>query len=148
MTTKQELEFALRNAMKSGDEVSKRTIRMVLASIKLVEVEKGSSLSETELAAILQKEIKLRKEAIQDAEKGNRPDLVEANQAEIKVLETFLPQQLTEDELTAVAKAVINQVGANSPADMGKVMKMLLPQIKGQAPNELVSKIVRQLLNG
>ncbi len=148
MTTKQELEFALRNAMKSGDEVSKRTIRMVLASIKLVEVEKGSSLSEPELAAILQKEIKLRKEAIQDAEKGNRPDLVEANQAEIKVLETFLPQQLTEDELTAIAKAVINQVGANSPADMGKVMKMLLPQIKGQAPNELVSKIVRQLLNG
>lgn len=148
MITKQELEIALRNAMKSGDEVRKRTIRMVLASIKLVEVEKGTTLSEPELAAILQKEIKIRKEAIQDAEKGNRPDLVEANQAEIKVLEEFLPKQLTEDELLAMAKAVINQVGASSLADMGKVMKVLLPQIKGQAPNELVSKIVRQLLNG
>ncbi len=148
MITKQELEIALRNAMKSGDEVRKRTIRMVLASIKLVEVEKGTTLSEPELAAILQKEIKIRKEAIQDAEKGNRPDLVEANQAEIKVLEEFLPKQLTEDELIAMAKAVINQVGASSLADMGKVMKVLLPQIKGQAPNELVSKIVRQLLNG
>ncbi|MEJ5200922.1 MAG: GatB/YqeY domain-containing protein [Anaerolineales bacterium] len=148
MITKQELEIALRNAMKSGDEVRKRTIRMVLASIKLVEVEKGTTLSEPELAAILQKEIKIRKEAIQDAEKGNRPDLVEANQAEIKVLEEFLPKQLTEDELIAMAKAVINQVGASSLADVGKVMKVLLPQIKGQAPNELVSKIVRQLLNG
>lgn len=148
MTNKQELETALRNAMKSGDEVSKRTIRMVLTSIKLAEVEKGTEVSESDLASILQKEIKIRKEAMQDAEKGNRPDLVEANLAEISVLESFLPKQLSEDELVALINQVISQVGASNPADMGKVMKVLIPQIKGQAPNELVSKIVRQLLNG
>jgi len=148
MTNKQELETALRNAMKIGDEVSKRTIRMVLTSIKLAEVEKGTEVSESDLASILQKEIKIRKEAMQDAEKGNRPDLVEANLAEISVLESFLPKQLSEDELVALINQVISQVGASNPADMGKVMKVLIPQIKGQAPNELVSKIVRQLLNG
>lgn len=148
MTSKQELETALRNAMKSGDEVSKRTIRMVLTSIKLAEVEKGTEISESDLASIVQKEIKIRKETIQDAEKGNRPDLVEANLAEIRVLESFLPKQLSEDELIAVINRAISQVGASSLADMGKVMKVLIPQIKGQAPNELVSRIVRQLLNG
>lgn len=148
MTSKQELETALRNAMRSGDEVSKRTIRMVLTSIKLVEVEKGTNVSEPDLASILQKEIKIRKEAIQDAERGNRPDLVEENLAEIRVLESFLPKQLSEDELVALINRVISQVGASSPADMGKVMKVLIPQVKGQAPNELVSQIVRQLLNG
>ncbi len=105
MISKQELEIALRNAMKSGDEVSKRTIRMVLTSIKLVEVEKGTDVSESDLTSILQKEIKIRKEAIQDAEKGNRPDLVEENLAEIRVLESFLPKQLSEDELVALIKS-------------------------------------------
>jgi uncharacterized protein YqeY len=148
MTSKQELETALRNAMRSGDEVSKRTIRMVLTSIKLVEVEKGTDVSAPDLASILQKEIKIRDEAIQDAERGNRHDLVEENLAEIRVLESFLPKQLSEDELVALINRVISQVGASGPADMGKVMKVLIPQVKGQAPNELVSQIVRQLLNG
>ena len=146
METKQKLEQALRDAIRSSDDVRKRTLRMVLTNLKLAEVDKGGPLDEVALAALLQKEIKSRRESIQEAEKAHREDLVKASQDEIAVVETFLPQPLTDEELAAQVKAVITEVGATAPGDMGKVMKALLPRLQGRAANDRVSLMVRQML--
>jgi uncharacterized protein YqeY len=146
MDTKAKLETELKNAMRTGDETAKRTIRLALSSIRFEEKTKGIILDENSVLSILQKEIKMRQESIQDARKGNRTDLVEANEAEIKVIESFLPKQLSEEEIKALTAEAIQESGAKGPADMGKVMKTLLPKIQGRAPNDLVSRIVRQML--
>ncbi len=146
MDTKQKLEQALRDAIRTSDDVRKRTIRMVLTNIKLAEVEKGSPLDEVALAGVLQKEIKSRREAILDAQKAHREDLIRDSEDEIAVIETFLPQPLTDEELRAQIQAVIAEVGAAAPGDMGKVMKVLLPRLQGRAANDRVSTMVRQML--
>jgi hypothetical protein len=119
---------------------------MVLSAVKLAEVEKGAKLEESAIIAILQKEIKSRNEAISDAERANRPDLIEDNLAEIRVLETYLPKQLEESELRTLIQSVITELSAKGPADMGKVIKTVLPQVNGRAPNDRVSLLVRQIL--
>lgn len=146
MDTKTELTNAVKEAMKSGDEVRKRTLRMVLAAIKQVEVDRRISLDEAAVLSIIQKEIKLRKEALEEAKKANRADLAEASQAEIEVLNVFLPQGLSESELRALVQAALDETGATAPAEMGKVMKALLPKIAGRAPGDQVSAMVRELL--
>jgi len=146
MDIKLKLENELKDAMRAHDDTSKRTIRMALAAIRMAEIDKGSAIDETTLLAILQKEIKSRREAIQEGQKANRADLVAANEAEIKVIEQFLPQPLSPDELTTLIQSVITEVGAKAPTDMGKVMKILLPRIQGRAPGDQVSQLVRQLL--
>ncbi len=146
MDTKQLLQESLKDAMRSGDEVRKRNIRMVLAAVKLAEVEKGGPLDDVELAGILQKELKSRREAIQDAQKANRPDLITNGEADITVLESFLPKGLSSEELMALAREVVTEVGAKGPADMGKVMKVLLPRLQGRAPGDQASQAVKQIL--
>jgi len=146
MDIKTQLENALKDAMRANDAAARRTIRMALAAIKLAEVEKGEPLEDPELAAILQKEIKSRKEMISEAEKASRPDLIDAARADMLVLERFLPKALDPAELERITREVILEVGASSPSDMGKVMKELLPRLQGRAPNDQVSQLVRQLL--
>jgi uncharacterized protein YqeY len=146
MDTKEKLQSDLKEALRSGNNVRKTTIRMVLSSIKLAEVEKGSTLDEPVLISIIQKEIKIRQEAIQDAQRANRQDLIDSNKAEINVLESFLPKQLSEDELKDMTIEVMSEVQATTPAEMGKVMKSLLPRVQGRAPNDQVSRLVRELL--
>jgi uncharacterized protein YqeY len=152
MNIKSELENALKDAMRSNDEVAKRTIRMALSAIKLAEVEKKAALEkdapleEPELIAILQREKKSRKEAIQEAEKANRPDLLDAAKADITILEKFLPKAMDPVELEKLTREAIAEVGAADMTDMGKVMKVLLPRLEGHAPNDQVSQLVRQLL--
>ncbi len=146
MDLKTSLENDLKDAMRSNDEVKRRTLRMVLSAVKLSEIEKGAKLEEALIIAILQKEIKGRNEAISDAERANRPDLISENQAEIRVLETYLPKQMEESELRALIQSVILEIGATGPADMGKVIKAVFPKVQGRAPNDRVSAIVRQLL--
>jgi Uncharacterized conserved protein len=146
MDTKEKLQSELKEALRSGNNVRKTTIRMALSSIKLAEVEKGSALDEATLISIIQKEIKIRQEALQDALKADRMDLIDANKAEINVLESFLPKQLSDDELRKMIIEVISEVQATTPTDMGKVMKSLLPRIQGRAPNDQVSRLVRELL--
>jgi uncharacterized protein len=146
MELKQQLENALREAMRANNDVSKQTIRMALAAIKFSEKEKGKPVDEAGVTAILQKEIKSRREAILDAEKAHRPDLIESSQAEIKVLESFLPQQLSDLEIQALVETAITETQANGIADMGKVMKSLAPRIQGRAPGDRVSQVVRQML--
>ncbi|MFH1909026.1 MAG: GatB/YqeY domain-containing protein [Chloroflexota bacterium] len=147
MDTKTKLENALKEAMRAGDEIKKRTVRMALAAIKQAEVDRQVSLDEAAVLAILQKEIKTRRESLEEARNANRPDLVAAAEAEIAVVNAFLPQALSADELKALVEAAIAEAGAASPSDMGKVMKLLVPRIQGRAPGDQVSQLVRQLLH-
>jgi len=146
MGIKQDLEKALHDAMRSNDLLRKNTLRLVLSSIQLAEVEKRNALDDQAILGILQKEVKMRRETIQDAEKGNRKDIVDEKLDEIKILEGFLPKQLSETEITELAKKAIQEVGAGSVNDSGKVMKVLMLQVAGRAPGDQISKIVRQLL--
>lgn len=136
----------MKDAMKSGDEVRKRTVRMVLAAVKQVEVDKRIELDDMAIMALLQKELKNRRESLEEAKKANRADLVAENEAEIKVLEVFLPKAMPADELRALVQAAITESGAASPADMGKVMKLVMAKVAGRAPNDAVSGAVRELL--
>lgn len=146
MDTKAKLNEAVKEAMKSGDEVRKRTIRMVLAAIKQVEVDKRTDLDDTTVTALIQKEVKNRREALEEAKKANRADLVAANEDEIKVLEEFLPKAMPAEELRALIQAAIAETGAAAPSDMGKVMKVVMPKVAGRAPNDMISAAVKELL--
>jgi len=146
MDTIAKLENALKEAMRAGDQVKKRTVRMALAAIKQAEIDRQVSLDEAAVLAILQKEIKMCRESLDEARQANRPDLVAEAEAEIAVVNAFLPQAFSADELKALVEAAIAEAGADSPADMGKVMKLLVPRIQGRAPGDQVSQLVRQLL--
>ena len=146
MDIKTQLTESMKNAMKSGDEVRKRTTRMALANIKQAEIDKQTKLDDAAVIALLQKEIKNRREAVDEAKKANRPDLIADNEAEIKVLEAFLPKAMPAEELRILAQSAIAEVGAASPTDMGKVMKALLPKVAGRAAGDQVSATVKELL--
>ena len=146
MTIKTQLTDSMKDAMKSGDKIRKSTVSMVLAAIKQTEVDKRIELDDTAVLNILQKEVKNRRESLEEAKKASRPDLIEANEAEIKVLETFLPKAMPAEELKALVQAAITETGAASPADMGKVMKVVMAKVAGRAPNDMVSATVRELL--
>ena len=148
MDTKEQLEAALKTAMKSGDDLQKRTLRMALSSIRFIEIEKWKPLDEIQVQAVLQKEVKSRQETIAEAQRANRPDLEAATRDEITVLEAFMPKQLLPDELEALARQAINEVEATTPADMGKVMKTLMPRLQGRATGDQASAVVRKLLAG
>ena len=146
MDIKTKLNDSVKDAMRTNDEVRKRTLRMALAAIKQVEVDKRVALDDMAVIALIQKEIKNRREALDEAKKANRPDLVEENEAEIKVLEVFLPQAMPAEELRAVVQAAIAETGAAQPSDMGKVMKVVMGKVAGRAPNDMISQLVRELL--
>lgn len=148
MDIKTQLNESVKDAMKNGDEVRKRTVRMALATIKQVEVDKQAALEDLAVVALIQKEIKNRREAIEEAQKANRPDLIEGNEAEIKVLEVFLPKAMPADELRALVQAAITKTGASAPSDMGKVMKVVMPKVAGRAPNDMISATVKEMLTG
>ena len=146
MDTKARLENDLKDAMRAGDVLHKDTIRMALSAIRLAEIEKGAALDEKAVVSILQKEIKLRHEAIDDAQKGNRPDLEEKARAEIKLLENYLPEQLSPEELESMVKQAIAEVGASNLREMGLVMKVLVPRLEGRATGDQASQVVRKIL--
>ena len=146
MTIKTQLNESMKDAMKSGDEVRKRTVRMVLAAVKQAEVDKRTELDDIAVMNLIQREMKNRRESMEEAKKANRADLVEANESEIKVLEAFLPKAMPAEELRALIQSAIDETGASTPADMGKVMKAIMPKIAGRAPNDIVSATVRELL--
>jgi uncharacterized protein YqeY len=119
---------------------------MALAAIKQAEIDRRVTLDEASVLAIIQKEIKIRKESLEEAQKANREDLVGAAQAEIDVLNTFLPKGLSTEDLRALAQAAIAETGASTLADMGKVMKVMMAKVAGRAPGDQVSAVVRELL--
>jgi uncharacterized protein YqeY len=146
MDLKTQLETSLKESLRSGNDIQKQTIRMVLAAIKFAEIEDQKCVDDSGIMAILQKEIKSRRESIQDATKANRPDLIERSSSEIKVLEAYLPTQLTDDEIRTMAEKVIAETKALGMTDFGKVMKVLVPQLQGRAAGDRVSQILRQIL--
>ena len=146
MDTKTKLNEAMKESMKSGDNLRKQTIRMVLAAVKQAEVDKRVDLDEAAVTALIQKEVKNRREAIEDAKKASRDDLVEGTASEIKILEEFLPKAMPIEELKALVQAAITETGAAAPSDMGKVMKVVMPKVAGRAPNDMISATVKELL--
>ena len=137
----------LKTAMKSGDEVGKRTLRGLKAAITRAEKEKGNQpLTDDEILAVLQKQAKQRRDSIEAYQQAGRDDLVAEESAELAVIETYLPQQMSEEEIRTVAQRVIDEVGATGPRDMGKVMGKLMPQLRGKADGRLVNQVVRSLL--
>ena len=146
MTTITQLEIALKEAMRSGDEVRKRTIRMALASVKQAEVDRQETLDDPAVQAILQKELKTRRESLEEARQAKRDDLIAAAEAEIAVIMTFLPSPLSPEELDGIVAEAIEQAGASSPADIGKVMKIIMPRVQGRTTGDQVNQAVRTLL--
>jgi len=146
MINKETLEADLKEAMRSKDDVRKRSLRMVLSAIKLVEIERQDDLDEETILGIIQREVKTRQETIEEAKQAGRDDLIASTLAEIEVLQVYLPQPLGEDELREIVQRAIEEVGASDPQDMGKVMKVLMPQIQGRADGKIASDLVRELL--
>ena len=144
---KEMLEAELKEAMRSKDEVRKRTLRMTLSAIKLAEIDRQEDLDEPAILGILQRELKSRQETVEEARRANRDDLLESTLAEIEILQVYLPQPMEEDELAELVQRVILEVDASSPQDMGKVMKVLMPQIQGRADGKAASDLVRELLS-
>jgi uncharacterized protein YqeY len=146
MTLKTQLRNAVTLALKSGDAQRKMTLRMALASIKNAEVEARGELDEAKILSLLQKEVKFRQETIEGAKQANRPDLITKAETEIGILSEFLPQPLTEEELRVLVKEAIQESGAGSIADIGQVMGVLMPKIRGKADGKEANQIVRDLL--
>ncbi len=148
MNIQKSLDQAFKEAMKARDDVAKRTLRMVRAAIKNAEIDRGAPLEEAAILAILQKEVKTRRETIAEAQKAGRADMVADTEAEIAVLQKFLPQPLTEAELETLVREAIAEAGAVSPAQMGQVMRLLMPRLQGRADGRQASQMVRRLLQG
>ena len=146
MSIKDQLTQDLKEAMRSKDDVRKRTIRMALAAIKNAEIDNRAELDESDILAILQKEVKSRHETIEGAEQAGREDLVAEARAEISVLESYLPQALSAGELETIIAETISEVGASSMREMGKVMQAVMPKVRGRADGKEVNQIVRKLL--
>jgi len=146
MDIKTQLTESMKDAMRAHDTVRKNTVSMALAAIKQVEVDKRITLDDAAIMSLLQKEIKNRREALEEAKKANRADLVSANEAEIAILEAFLPKAMPADELRALVQAAMAETGASSASDMGKVMKAVMPKVAGRAPGDAISAMVRELL--
>lgn len=134
--------------MRASDDLRRTTLRGVLAGVKEAEVVKKGEIDDAAVIAVLQKEVKSRQEAIAEAEKANRPDLIEKAKAESQVLEAYLPQGLSAAEIEVIVTAAIAETGATTPADMGKVMKVVLPKVQGRADGGQVSQLVRTKLRG
>ena len=146
MNKKQEIQQALTAAMKARDEDTKRTLRLVMSAIKIAEVEAGGELDDSRVLAILQKEVKTREDIIAESRQANRADLVEAAEKEMAILNKFLPQQMDQDELKAMAQSIVAEIGASGLRDMGEVMKHLMPKLEGRASGSDASKAVREIL--
>jgi uncharacterized protein len=146
MDIKNTLQSDLKDALRRGEEIRKSTLRMAISAIKLAEVEKGASLDEAASQMVIQKEIKSRREAITDAEKANRPELIKQAEEEIKVLQAYLPEALSPEELESLAKQAIAETAATSIREMGQVMKLLMPRLQGRATGDQASQAVRKLL--
>jgi uncharacterized protein YqeY len=148
MSLKDRLIEDLKQAIRQGDEQRKSTLRLAMAAIKNAEIEKRRELEEGELLAIIVKETQLRHESIAEFEKGGRQDLVDREKAELQILLAYLPEQLNREEIEVKARQIVAEVGATSPAQMGQVMRQLMPLMQGKADGKLVSQVVKELLAG
>ena len=149
MSLKEKLTADMKEAMKAREEGRQRlgVIRMVRGAIRQQEIDGQKELDDDAVLAVISKEVKQRRDSIEEFKKGGREDLIAQNEAEIAVLMAYLPQQMAEGEIRKLVQDAITATGASSPKEMGKVMKELMPKVKGRADGKLVNQIVRQLLN-
>lgn len=136
----------LKTAMRAGDKVGTSVLRMLNSEIKNKEIALGSALSDEAVLQVVSSQAKKRRDSIEAYEKGGRPDLAEQEKVELKILTRYLPEQVNEAEIRKSVSAAISELGAKSPSEMGKVMGVLVPRLKGKADNSLVSKIVKEEL--
>ncbi len=146
MSLKEKLFSDMKEAMKNKEVLRKNTIQSVRTAILQQEKDTQNDVTEEQILDILMSQIKQRKDALADFQKGNRPDLVADAEAEISVLQDYLPKQLTDEEIVQIIESVIVEIGASSMKDMGKVMGAVKPQVHGRADNGKVSSIVKQCL--
>lgn len=147
MSLKERMQEDWKQALKQKDKFRANTISMAKSAVLLVEKTDNKVLDDNQVIEILAKEIKQRREAMLEYERGNRQDLVDKAKAEIEILLGYLPQQLSEEEISGIVRQAVDEVGANSIGDMGKVMAIVVPRTKGRADGKLVSQIVKQYLN-
>ncbi len=149
MSLKEQLTEDMKQAMKAREAGKLRlsVIRMVRSAIKNVEIDSKKELAEEGVLDIVSKEVKMRRDSMEEFKKANRQDLVDQLEQEIAILLPYLPQQLTEAEVRALVSESVVASGAITPKDMGKVMALLMPKVKGRADGKLVNNIVRELLN-
>ena len=146
--TLEKFQEDLKEALRKGDTTRRNTIRLILSALNYSQIAKGAPLEEGDFLAVLQKEATRRRESIEAFSKGNRPDLVAQEEAELKVILGYLPPPLTREEIAQAARQAIAESGAQGPKDMGKVMGRLMPQLKGRAGGQEVNAIVQELLSG
>jgi uncharacterized protein YqeY len=147
MHPKEQIQQDLKEAMKSGDTRRREVLRLMMAAFKQVEVDQRKDLSESDAVQILMSEAKKRRESIEEMEKAGRSELAEQEKYELGVIEGYLPQQLSREEIEKLVRAAVQEVGATTPKDMGKVMKVLMPRVQGQADGKLVNTIVKEVLS-
>jgi uncharacterized protein len=133
-------------ATRQKDTVRVSTLRMVRAAINNAEIEQGHVLDDAGVLDVIARDVKRHRDSIAEFNKGNRPDLSQKEEAELAILLSYLPQQMSAQEIEVLARAAIGQVGAKGPSDMGKVMGVLMPQLKGKADSRLISQVVQSLL--
>lgn len=143
---KEKLLEDLKSAMKEKDEIKKNTVQMVRAAILQIEKDKAIEVSEEQIIEIIAKEVKKRKDAAIDFEKSGRQDLIEKNKQEIEILTTYLPKQLSKEEIEAIVKDIIAKVNATSIKDMGKVMKAAKEKIGAGSDGKTINEVVKSLL--
>ena len=146
MPLKEKLMADLKEAMKSRNKVKKDTITMVRAAIKQREVDERVELTESEIVDIVAKQVKQKRDSITDFEKGNRQDLIDLTNEEIKILLEYLPPQLSDEELTSIVKEAIEETGAQTKKDLGKLMAFIMPKVKGRADGKHVNEIVAKYI--
>ena len=147
MGLKEQLQHDLQDAMRARDEQRKLALRMALSAVQLAEVEQHSELDDAAIVEVIQKEVRRREDALEMARQAGRVDIVAEDEPQIAILRSYLPKSLTEEELKAIAREVIAEVQAASPAEMGKVMKAIMPRVQGKADGRMVSQVVRDLLS-
>jgi uncharacterized protein YqeY len=146
VTLKEQLNLDLRDAMRAGQEVRKNTIRLLLSALHNAEIQARHELDDAGVGAVLNREAKQRRESIEEFRKAGRGDLVAQEEAELAVLTTYLPPQLSREEIVAVVRRMLAQLGASGPADKGKVMGPIMAELRGKADGSEINAIVTELL--
>ncbi|HEY51724.1 MAG TPA: GatB/YqeY domain-containing protein [Dehalococcoidia bacterium] len=146
-TLKQKLSDDLKQALRSGDALRKSTIRMLMAAINNAEIARQAKMEDSDIFGVISKEIRQRRESIEAFKQGNRQDLVDKEAAEIEVLQGYLPQQMSRQEIVQAARQVMAEIGAEGPGDKGKVMPKLIAQLKGRADGREINEVVSELLS-
>lgn len=141
------LNVDMKNAMKNKDKQKLSVIRMVKSSLQNEQIKLGRELTDDDSLTVLNRELKQRKDSLHEFEQANREDLASKLRDEIAVLEDYMPEQLSEDEVSEIVKETIAEVGASTKADMGKVMGAIMPKVKGKADGGLVNRLVQQHLS-